>query len=451
MLAVGECLVVVGHRRPDLDSIAAALGYAMFLDRDGKKASAARCGPLDGQSAWVLARFEVEPPTLLLDAAPCFRSVARPAPGRAVTITLAEVVDSIAHGARVVPIVDSLGRPVALVDARDCVHILGHAGSRAGKRGSPEAILEGAARAAEPVLSSRADGAPPLLMFRDDERLLDRKNEIVRVDPDDFLVVDQSGCYVGVASRSCILAPPRMHLVLVDHNELGQSVPGAEQADIVEVLDHHRLGNPSTLLPIPFSVDIVGSTATLVEEKWKHRGWQVPEKMAGVLLSAVMSDTLAFRSPTTTARDREAAARLAVLACVGDVDAFGKEVVAAGAGLGERSGPEIVEEDYKEFETPVGRLVVAQAEVRTLHEIDDRIVELTEALQRLASMRSAVLAILLLTDPVRGVSRLIALGEKRLMGRIPYPRSADGLWDAGAVVSRKTQLVPSLLSALVPD
>ncbi|MBI5537404.1 MAG: DHH family phosphoesterase [Deltaproteobacteria bacterium] len=451
MTSSAEDLVVVGHRRPDLDSIAAALGYAWLLREGGKQATAARSGPLDEQSAWVLERFRLEPPELLADAAPSFRTITREEPGQPPSISLAEVIERIASGSRAVPIVEASGRPLALVDARACVHILGHAGARAGKPGSLDAIREGASRASEPVMASHDDWAAPLVLFGADERLSDRRSEIVRVDPDDFLVVDAAGRYVGLVSRSAILAPPRMRLVLVDHNEIGQSVAGAEQAEIVEVLDHHRLGNPGTLVPIPFSVDIVGSTATLVEERWRHRGWKMPAPLAGGLLSAVLSDTLAFRSPTTTSRDKEAASRLAACACIRDIEAFGLEVVAAGTGLGRRSGQEIVEEDFKEYDCSAGHLVVAQAEVRALIEVDSRIADLTEALERLRANRSASIALLLLTDPVRGVSRLMAIGEKRLLSKLPYHRASDGLWDVGAVVSRKTQLVPALLSALSPD
>ena len=443
--------MVVGHRRPDLDSIAAALGYAWLLREEGKQATAARSGPLDDQSAWALERFGLDPPMLLSDAAPSFATIMRKERAHPPSITLAEVVERIALGSRAVPVVEASGRPLALVDARACVHILGHAGARIGKPGSLEAIREGAARAAEPVMSTHTQWSAPMIIFRFDERLSDRKAEIVRVDPDDFLVVDRDGTYLGVASRSSILAPPRLRLVLVDHNELGQALPGAEQADIVEVLDHHRLGNPSTLLPIPFSVDIVGSTATLVAEKWEHRGFRVPPAVAGVLLAAVMSDTLAFRSPTTTQRDRDGAARLASRASIDDLEGFGRQVVEAGAGLGKRTGQEIVEEDFKEYDSPAGHLVVAQAEVRTLHEIESRITDLTEALERLRTNRSACLAVLLLTDPVRGASRLIALGDKRLVAKLPYPRGADGLLDAGSVVSRKTQLLPALLAVLSPE
>jgi manganese-dependent inorganic pyrophosphatase len=396
-----------------------------LLDRTGRAAAARRAGAIDAQTAWALDRVGLAAPEPLADAAPTFGAVARHEPAAPPSIALAEAIERLGAGARAVPVTNEAGLPLAIVDARACVLALG---------------------APEPERQAALLQRP--LLFRADERVADRRAAIARVDPDDYLIVDAEGRYLGVASRAAVLAPPRLRLVLVDHNELGQAVPGADQAEIVEVLDHHRLGNPATIFPIPFAVDVVGSTATLVEERWRGAGLEVPGPLAGLLLAAQLSDTLALRSPTTTARDRDAAARLAPRAGVADLEAFGREVVTAGAGLGNRAGREIVEEDYKEYDTAAGRVVAAQAEVQRLQEIAPRLADLGEALERLRSARSAALAVLLLTDPVRGESRLLAAGEPRLVARLPYSPLPDGTLDAGPIVSRKTQLVPALLSAL---
>lgn len=421
-------LLVIGHRRPDLDSIAAALGYAAYLRDEGQSAEAGRTGPPDEQSEWALRRFGLEPPALHLDVAPTFATIARKTAPAAPQATVGEIFTRIANGERAVPIVGADGRPVALCDARDCLRGLARTGTLS------------------PILDSERVGPAT---FRASDRVGDRRTAVVRAEADDFLVVADDGRYLGVAARGDILAPPRRRLVLVDHNEMGQAVPGADHAEIVEVLDHHRLGNPQTAFPIPFTIDVVGATATLVEERWRARGRDLPPALAGVLLCAIMSDTLAFRSPTCTDRDRAAAARLGARAGIADVAAFGEEVIVAGAGLGTRHPDEIVGEDFKEFETPAGRLVVSQAEVKALHEADARAPELSEALERLRERRSAALAALLLTDPVRGRSRLLVRGDCRLASRLPYARAGDGpLLDAGEIVSRKKQLVPALLAAL---
>src|SRR5262249_45479623 len=135
----------------------------------------------------------------------------------------------------------------------------------------------------------------------------------LRSESDDFPVTDDAGRYAGMATRPHILEPPRARLILVDHNELSQAVAGADQAQIVAVLDHHRLGNPQTAAPISFVVEPVGSTCTLVAEQCRRRDLTPPAGLAGILLSGILSDTLVFRSPTAGDRDRAAADWLAGL------------------------------------------------------------------------------------------------------------------------------------------
>jgi manganese-dependent inorganic pyrophosphatase len=345
------------------------------------------------------------------------------------------------------------------MDAATCVRLLAAAGReggpsaelRTGPPGSEAAIRAAAARAARPCLepaTPEGQAAASLQTFLASERVSDRRAAVARAEADDFLVVDGVGRYVGVASRAAVLAPPRRVLVLVDHNEIGQAVPGAEEAEIVEVIDHHRLGTWETRQPIAFHVDVVGSTCTLVDERWRAAVGPPPLPIAGLLLAGILSDTLAFRSPTCTARDTQAAARLAPAAGVPDIAAFGEEVLAAGAGLGSRPPDEIVGEDYKEYAVAAGRLLIAQAEVRSLAEVAARRDDLEAALDRLRDKRGAGLAILMLTDVVRGQSRLLATGDARLVSRLPYPAQKDGTLDAGRVVSRKKELVPAVLAAL---
>ncbi len=438
-------LLVIGHRRPDLDSIAAALGYAELLRAQGSAAGAGRCGGLDEQSEFALARFGLDAPALVLDVAPTFGQVARPVTPLAPAAPLAAAIAQIAAGGRAVPVVDADGRPRALLDANACVRLIGRAGAAVGQPLSEAAIRAGAARAAAPCLDPDAT-APPV--FAAAERVSDHRAAIARAEADDFLVVDADGRYLGVASRAAVLAPPRRRLVLVDHNELQQAVAGADEAEIVEVIDHHRLGTWQTRQPIPFTVDPVGSTATLVEERFGRAGVPLPAPIAGLLLAGILSDTLSFRSPTSTPRDEAAARRLADRAGIADLRAFGDEVVAAGAGLGTRPADDIVAEDYKEYEVRAGRLVIAQAEVKTMAEAAARAPDLLPALERLRDKRSAALAIVMLTDVVRGRSRLLAAGEPRLIARLTYPRLPDGTMEAGHIVSRKKELVPAVLAAL---
>src|SRR5262249_11243574 len=163
-------------------------------------------------------------------------------------------------------------------------------------------------------------------------------------------------------------APPRAaraRLVLVDHNELSQAVAGAEEAEIVAVLDHHRLGNAATTAPIPFIVEPVGCTCTLVTERCRARSLQPPTAIAGMLLSGVLSDTLVLRSPTTTDRDHAAVAWLATALGL-DAAAYGTEMLRAAPGLAARPLDEIVDGDRKRYEVGGRAISIGQVEVTGL-------------------------------------------------------------------------------------
>lgn len=435
-------IVVIGHRSPDLDSIASALAYAEFLKVQGFLAIAGRSGPVNKQTSWALKKFGLDAPSLILDVAPTFGKIAVPLSPASENLSLSEAICKLSDGERAIPIVDSRGIPVILVDARVCVALLGSAFSQK----EPTQLSSLLATSLTKISLGSLEHS---LLFRSHQRLSEEGRKIAAADPDDFLVVDNQGFYLGVVSRGQALSPPKTQIVMVDHNELGQSVNGIEEAEIIEVIDHHRLGNPGSLSPIPFWADIVGSTATLIAERFKASEIPLPAELAGLLLSALLSDTLAFRSPTTTDRDRKMALFLGDLAGISDFYDFGRSVVLAGVGLGDRSGSEIILADYKIYDSSVGILFVSQAEVSSLDEITQRTLELQGALNKTSIAKGAVLGLLLLTDPIRGQSQMIVFGEPKWIDKLPYPLGTDGvLFELGPVVSRKKQLVPAVLAAL---
>src|SRR6185369_8311527 len=161
----------------------------------------------------------------------------------------------------------------------------------------------------------------------------DSLHRILRDEFNDYWVVDEHGMYVGIANQREVMNPPRLKIILVDHNEPRQAIAALEEAELLEILDHHRLGNPYTHTPIRFTVDVVGSTSTLVSEKIAEAGLSAPPKIAGVLLGGLLSDTLILASPTTTPRDRQAAERLARWAFVGNSPLHGETVKSFGKAL----------------------------------------------------------------------------------------------------------------------
>jgi manganese-dependent inorganic pyrophosphatase len=206
-------------------------------------------------------------------------------------------------------------------------------------------------------------------------------------------------------------------------------------------------------VPIRFYVEPVGSCSTLVTERALDANKTFPAQIAGLLLCGILSDTLVFRSPTTTQRDREAALRLADMAQLqGDrqqaIEELGQALLGAGAGLGSRSADDVVNTDLKFYEQNGIQAGIAQVEVTHFGELEHRLSDLKEGLIKLADSRKLGLALLMVTDVVRGNSRLVVYGQPRVISALPYVRLDDETLDAPGVVSRKKQLLPAVLAAL---
>ena len=439
---------VIGHVNPDTDSIASAMGYAWLLrQRDGADTIAARAGALNPQSAWVLKQLSLEAPVLLTDASPRFESVMqrldslRPEAQLGVAWTLASRTGGVA------PVVDEEGKPYGLINGYS---LFKYFTQTLGPRPGDTTVRE---MMSAPCKDAADTNVPK---FPANGHIRDFLNRILRDEDDEYWVVDENGVYLGIARQRDILNPPRLKIILVDHNESRQAIAALEEAELLEILDHHRLGNPHTHTPIRFTVDIVGSTSTLVSEQTEEAGLSMPPNLAGALLAGLLSDTLILTSPTTTQRDKDAAKRLARWAFVGGsplrgetIETYGKAVLSAGAGLSNRKPEEIVSNDIKQFEAGGFKFAIAQAEVTDLMQIADHLRPLTQALDDLKANRNLDFAILLITDIVGGSSRLIiSSNAPPLLDDLPYPPLPDGTRDAPGVVSRKKQLLPVVLGLL---
>ncbi|MEI6291602.1 MAG: DHHA2 domain-containing protein, partial [Chloroflexota bacterium] len=281
-------------------------------------------------------------------------------------------------------------------------------------------------------------------------------NRILREEHNDFFVVDETGHYVGVCHQRGVLNPPRLKIILVDHNEPRQAIAALEEAELLEILDHHRLGNPHTHQPIKFTVDTVGSTSTLVSELTAEAGLSMPPSLAGMLLAGLLADTLVLTSPTTTTRDKLASERLSRWAFVGSgplkgetIQSYGMAVLSAGAGLANKDPNDVVSTDIKPYEAGGFKFAVAQAEVTDLMQLREHLAALQQAVNDLRDKRGLDFTVLLVTDVVRGSSRLfISNPAPPILDELPFPPLPDGTRDAPGVVSRKKQLLPAVLGLL---
>ena len=263
-----------------------------------------------------------------------------------------------------------------------------------------------------------------------------------------FPVVTDDGVLVGLSFKSDLINPPKPQLVLVDHNELGQAVNGADEAEIIEVLDHHRLGGGlKSRQPIRFINEPVGSTCTLVARQFRASGIVPLPGIALCMASGIISDTLSLRSPTTTDIDREALDWLRGL-CNVDLEQYAREFFEIGSALRSSTPAEVIGEDCKEFTEHDVRFSISQIEETGFDLFWERKDELRAALEDFARRGKLEFSALLVTDVVSNGSLLLLSGESAAWDDINYPRLDRSLYSLKNIVSRKKQLLP-LISQLI--
>lgn len=278
----------------------------------------------------------------------------------------------------------------------------------------------------------------------------DIKEEMMKRRFRDFPIVDKKkGTYVGMISRRNLLGAHKRAVILVDHNEEAQAVDNIRNADILEVIDHHRLGSLETFAPVYFRNEPVGSTATIIYKIYKEKGVEVSPDTAGLMCGAVLSDTLLFRSPTCTEADKTAVYELARTAGI-DCEKFGVEMFTAGSNLIEKTPEEIFYQDYKKFE--VGKITLGVGQINSMSEKELSAIKekMLNYVAKTCSEHRLDMVFFMLTDIITESTELICYGEgadelcKEAFGKTPV----NGCLTLSGVVSRKKQLIPAFMSAI---
>lgn len=534
---------VTGHRNPDTDTIASAIGYAEFknLVDPNNFYTPARLGEPNAQTQWALERSGAEPPRLLnhimlrvKDVMHTDLVIARKdAPLRNVGLAMSK------NNVSQVPIVDYDGSLIGIVTERNLARMYIRESREASTfEGTPVSVgsmvdvLEGKLLVGEDkettgrlwVISMGVEtmgtymehgdivvvgdrekaqkraielGAGVLVISNDsypEDEILEMatKNgttvilspldsyvtsrmiqlsvpcwEIMSenpltVSPDDLLTditeqvmevhyraaiaVDDKNVPLGIITRTDLLNPEPRKVLLVDHAEVGQSVPGVEKAQIVEILDHHHIGDIETNTPIAATFDPVGSTATLIIERYKASGLKPEEPTAKMLLAAILSDTVILNSPTTTERDEEAVKHLEELLDL-DAEKFGMEMFEASSDVSELSAGEIIERDSKEYALGTGeKMSISQVET-VGSGLLGRKDELLGELEKKREKNGYLLSALMVTDIIEGGTELLCAGERTIVERAFDTTSKEGVIDLPGVMSRKKQVAPKLLAA----
>ncbi len=430
---------VSGHRNPDLDSIGSAIGYAELKARldPGTEFVPVRLGDLNPQTRWVLDRAEAQEPEYLQHIRL-----------RAVDLMATEFVcvredDAIREAGMaidsadydLVPVIGAQGKLAGVITTR----ALAHRYVRESEHGTADTL-------AAPCRDLMEEAEVTVIP---EDAITDVSDQLKNSHQATAIVVDQVHRPTGLLSRSDLVSPVRRRIVLVDHAEQAQAVPGIEQAEIVEILDHHHIGSIETRLPVKASFDPVGSTATLVVERFKRSGIEPSPSSATMLLGAVLSDTVILNSPTTTDRD---AAAVEYLERILEIDGreFGAEMFASSSDVSHIPASDLVRRDAKEYKSGNGTpFVVAQIEVvgKGLLERKD---ELLEAMHHEQLTQGVELYALMVTDILDKGTELLLAGDVGAAARafgVELSNGHSSLTLPG-VMSRKKQVAPKLLATL---
>jgi len=422
---------ICGHRNPDVDSVMSAYALADLRRRTGVAEVEAVCaGRVPEKAKWVFEHFHLKP----------IRSK------RDVYVRVRDLMD---------PEVPSVDAGVSLIDALRVLESSGEsslpvkaADGRFLGMLSPAKLL--GLFIAKSDLSIPVEQAPLhacAQVLNENDRVHDIKSSAVRNAHNHFPVVDESGRLLGTVLKRAFAEEPPFRMILVDHNEIEQGIPGLEEIPIAEVVDHHRIAFAATREPIRYTADVVGSTCTLVARMFRAAGERPTKEVAGVLIAGIVSDTLLFQSPTTTETDRTICAWLEKLCGESAADIMAG-LMSVASPLTSMSAEQAIACDAKTYTEGGRKFVLAQIEESQLAVFHQHQSELKVAMEKAVTASGLDFMALMVTDPVRGNSELLFSGDRSVARMLPYRRGPYGTLLMPGVLSRKKQLLPEVLAAL---
>ena len=288
-----------------------------------------------------------------------------------------------------------------------------------------------------------------LVTFKLTEKTEDIKGIMGQKRYRDFPILDLDNHYVGMISRRNLLNLRKKRVILVDHNEASQTVDGIDHAEILEIIDHHRIGTLETLEPVYFRNQPLGCTATIVFQMYQENGMEIPKNIAGLLMAAILSDTLMFRSPTCTPVDQAAAEQLSSI-CGVEIEEFAVDMFSAGSDMSSRTPKEIFNQDKKKFEVNEHEFIVAQINSMNSIELQEIKEKLVPYLEKKFASLEVEMCYVMLTNIVKEKTELLCFGERaKEVARSAFqlPEDMEDIKLKG-LVSRKKQLIPSIVTVL---
>ena len=439
---------IIGHKNPDIDSIAAATAYKVYKQSTEKGLFlAAAASELNEELIWLLDYLELEHPRVITDVSARVEDLLDdelPMYTGAET-TLAELGNMMrANNIKTLPVLDEKQRFLGLITIGDIAMLFMDAlGSGQDIERSPEILKELLEQKAGDIMKTR-----DLSLFEPQEKVDEAKRNMLASRFRNYPVVDEENRYLGMISRYNILQMKRKQVILVDHNEKKQAVDGIEEAEILEIIDHHRVGDLQTLWPIYFRNEPVGSTSTLIAEMFLDKKVYFTKGLAALLLAGVMSDTMMYKSPTTTQKDMQIARELERISGL-EALAWGKQIYAETDRVDKQTDEEMISEDLKEYISQDTTFAISQVETVDLAAFAQRRVTLIKNMEDMCERRGYAFMCLMVTNIFEEGTEMIIAGKKRALVEQAFQHEHvhGGIFLQG-VLSRKKQVVPVLYETL---
>ncbi len=441
-------IYIIGHKNPDIDSIAAATAYQAFKasTADGLFVAAA-ASELNEELNWLLQYLNLEPPVLVSDVGAKVEDLLDEEPliYTGADTGLAELGNIMrANKLKTMPVLDENQKFLGLITVGDIAVLFMDAfGSGHDIERSPEILQNLLGQKAADIMKTR-----DLILFEPGEKVDEARKNMLASRYRNYPVVNDENRYLGMIARYNLLQMKRKQVILVDHNEKKQAVDGIEEAEILEIIDHHRVGDLQTLWPIYFHNEPVGSTSTLVAELFMQNQVNMDSSLAALLLSGIMSDTMIFKSPTTTAKDKRIAHELELISGFSALT-WGKRLFAETSRVDKQTDLEVVSEDLKEYVSGDIVFAISQVETVDLNSFAARRTNMINTMEAMCERRNYDFMCLMVTNIFEEGTEMIVAGRKRGMVEQAFQHEHvnGGIFLQG-ILSRKKQVVPVIYQML---
>ncbi len=440
---------VIGHKNPDTDAVASAMAYAALKSslNSGSYAAAA-AGDLNDETSFVLEFLGLDLPEIVTDVGTKVEDLLDEEPllFASPEMTLKEAGQFMrSHNIKTLPVVDGNCKLLGLLTVGDLAEIYLE------RLGTNEKDAQRVMTALASILSTRVGEimrTQNLVLFEKTETVEEAKKQMLATRFRNYPVVDEDNRLLGMISRHHLLQMKRKKVILVDHNEKKQAVEGIEEAEIIEIIDHHRVGDLQTVSPIFFRNEPVGATSTLITEIYQQHEAAIEPSVAGLLLAGILSDTMVFRSPTTTARDRHAAQYLGSIAGL-EPEAWGKEILRRTVRWEEQPVYDIVVRDLKEYQHGEEVFAISQVETIDLDALRAKARDIAATMEEICEKRGYRLLLLMVTDVFAEGTELFAAGPGKGLAATAFglPLEKGSVFLKG-IMSRKKQVVPVIYKVL---